>query len=58
MKVGYARVSSSNQDLQIQQEALKKSGLKVIFSTVKVVICKVSELIWKPDLSPMKYLNS
>ena len=23
MKVGYARVSSSNQDLQIQQEALK-----------------------------------
>lgn len=32
MKVGYARVSSSNQDLQIQQEALKKSGCKKIYS--------------------------
>ncbi|MDC0865139.1 recombinase family protein [Rickettsiaceae bacterium] len=32
MKVGYARVSSSNQDLQIQQEALKKSGCIKIYS--------------------------
>lgn len=32
MKVGYARVSTNNQDLEIQQESLKKSGCTKIYS--------------------------
>jgi len=32
MKAGYARISSNNQDLEIQQKALKKSGCTKIYS--------------------------
>ena len=32
MKFGYARVSSSNQDLELQKEALQKAGCTKIFS--------------------------
>jgi DNA invertase Pin-like site-specific DNA recombinase len=32
MKIGYARVSSNNQDLELQKEELLKSGCKKIFS--------------------------
>ncbi len=32
MKIGYARVSSSNQDLELQKEELLKAGCKKIYS--------------------------
>ena len=32
MKIGYARVSSNNQDLELQQEELLKAGCKKIYS--------------------------
>ena len=32
MKIGYARVSSNNQDLELQKEELLKAGCKKIYS--------------------------
>ena len=32
MKIGYARVSSSNQDLELQKEELLKAGCQKIYS--------------------------
>ena len=32
MKIGYARVSSTNQDLELQKQELLNAGCKTIFS--------------------------
>ena len=32
MKFGYARISSSNQDLELQKQALEKAGCRKIFA--------------------------
>lgn len=41
MKIGYARVSSNNQDLHLQQQVLIEAGCQKIFSesaAVKIII--------------------
>jgi DNA invertase Pin-like site-specific DNA recombinase len=44
MKVGYARVSTRDQNLDLQLEALQKSGCEEIFSE------KVSAVVERPEL--------
>jgi len=44
--VGYARVSTADQDLKIQHSALRSAGCQKTFSEKKVVLANKGDLSW------------